>query len=110
MAHATSRSGYQHLVERLNRFPQGAPPADLLYRILALLFSEREAGLVALLPIRPFTLETAARAWKTTPAETEKTLEALSSRALLIDARRNGEATRTRSSVRPARRRVRCST
>jgi len=93
VAHATSRSGYQHLVERLNRFPQGAPPADLLYRILALLFSEREAGLVALLPIRPFTLETAARAWKTTPAETEKTLEALSSRALLIDARRNGEAT-----------------
>ncbi|MFN7989439.1 MAG: 4Fe-4S binding protein [Thermoanaerobaculia bacterium] len=93
MAHATARSGYEHLVERLNRFPQGAPPSDRLYRILALLFSEREAGLVALLPIRPFTLATAARAWKTTAAEAEKTLDTLASRALLIDARRNGEKT-----------------
>ena len=63
MGHATARGGYRDLVDRLNRSPQGAPPSDLLYRILALLFSEREAGLVALLPIRPFTVETAARVW-----------------------------------------------
>ena len=93
MAHATARSGYRELVERLNRFPQGAPPSDLLYRILALLFSEREAGLVALLPVRPFTVETAARAWKTTPDEARKTLDALASRALLIDAVRDGVET-----------------
>ena len=37
-------------MERLNRFPQGAPPSELLYRILELLFSEREAELVAQLP------------------------------------------------------------
>ena len=55
MAHATLKSGYASLVERLNRFPQGAPPAEVLYKILALLFSEKEARLVALLPIRPFT-------------------------------------------------------
>lgn len=93
VAHATARSGYRDLVERLNRFPQGAPPSDLLYRILALLFSEREAGLVALLPIRPFTLETAARVWKTTPDEARKTLDALSERALLLDAVRDGVQT-----------------
>ncbi len=91
VAHATARSGYRDLVERLNRFPQGAPPSDLLYRILALLFSEREAGLVALLPVKPFTLATAARAWKTTPDDARKTLDALSARALLLDAERDGE-------------------
>jgi len=63
MAHATARSAYRDLVDRLNRFPQGAPPSDLLYRILRILFTEREAGLVARLPIRPFDAGTAARAW-----------------------------------------------
>ena len=36
MAHYTTRSGYESLVERLNRFPQGAPPSDALYGILKL--------------------------------------------------------------------------
>ena len=94
MAHATARGGYRDLVDRLNRLPQGAPPSDLLYRILALLFTEREAGLVALLPVKPFTLATAARAWKTTEAEARKTLDALSSRALLLDAVRPDGETR----------------
>ncbi len=47
MAHLTSRSAYQRLTERLNRFPQGAPPSESLFRILSILFSEREAELVA---------------------------------------------------------------
>ena len=64
MAHHTVRSGYESLVDRLNRLPQGAPPSDALYGILKLLFSENEAGLVALLPIRPFTAGDAAMAWK----------------------------------------------
>ena len=54
MSHTTLRSGYTELVERLNRFPQGAPPSDTLYQILQILFSEREAQLVALLPIKHF--------------------------------------------------------
>ena len=91
MAHATARSGYHDLVDRLNRFPQGAPPADLLFRILRILFSEREAELVARLPIRPFTAGTAARAWKMTPDEARPILEALAERALLVDAVRGGE-------------------
>jgi len=90
MAHAAARSAYRGLIDRLNRFPQGAPPSDLLYRILQLLFSEREASLVALLPIRPFTAETAARVWKTTPAEARKVLDALAARALLLDVERHG--------------------
>mgnify|MGYP005842388911 CR=1 FL=1 len=60
MGHAHHRSAYSRLSERLNRFPQGAPPSELLFSILKLLFSEKEAGLVALLPIRPFTCQDAA--------------------------------------------------
>ncbi len=91
MAHATARTGYRDLVDRLNRFPQGAPPSALLDRILRILFTEREAGLVSSLPIKPFSAETAARAWKTTPDEARRTLDALAERALLLDTTRNGE-------------------
>jgi ferredoxin len=85
MAHHTSRSVYDRLTERLNRFPQGAPPSESLFQILKLLFSEREAALVADLPIRPFTAAEAARRWKTGEAEARAVLEALASRAILVD-------------------------
>jgi formate hydrogenlyase subunit 6/NADH:ubiquinone oxidoreductase subunit I len=92
VAHLTARSGYSHLVDRLNQFPQGAPPSDLLYKILGLLVSEREAGLLALLPIRPFTAERAALAWKTTPDAARTTLDELASRAILLDTSQDGES------------------
>ncbi len=85
MGHHASRSVYDRLTERLNRFPQGAPPSESLFRILSLLFSEREAGLVAALPIRPFTARRAAAIWKVPEAEARGTLEELASRALLVD-------------------------
>jgi ferredoxin len=85
MAHVTSRGAYQQLSDRLNRFPQGAPPSELLYRILELLVSEREAGLVAQLPIRPFDAAQAARIWKMREVEARVVLDALASRAILLD-------------------------
>ncbi len=85
MAHHTLRSGYESLVDRLNRLPQGAPPSDTLYAILKLLFSEEEAELVALLPIRPFTAARAAQAWKMQPAAAQKILDDLAGRAILLD-------------------------
>jgi Na+-translocating ferredoxin:NAD+ oxidoreductase RNF subunit RnfB len=88
MAHLTGRGGYRQLVERLNRFPQGAPPSETLYQILRLLFTDREAGLVAQLPIRPFTAATAARAWKMPEAEATAILDALADKALLLDIER----------------------
>ena len=92
MAHHPVRSGYEHLVDRLNRFPQGAPASDLLHGILEMLFSEREAGLVALLPIRPFTASQAASVWKLTEVEARRVLEELASRAILLDIEdRSGE-------------------
>jgi ferredoxin len=91
MAHLTARSAYARLVDRLNQFPQGAPPSELLYRILGLLFTEREAGLVAQLPIRPFTAARAASAWKLPLAEAQATLDALASKAILLDLQQAGE-------------------
>ncbi|UCG38826.1 MAG: 4Fe-4S dicluster domain-containing protein [bacterium] len=91
MAHLTPRSAYGRLAERINRFPQGAPPTELLFRILEMLFSEREAGLVALLPIKPFTAGKAAAVWKTDEAQARKTLEELAGRGILLDMEVRGK-------------------
>ncbi len=45
MPQTTGKSGYTLLVDRLNRFPQGAPPSRLLDKILGILFSDTEARL-----------------------------------------------------------------
>jgi ferredoxin len=92
MAHTSARAGYRDLVERLNRFPQGAPPSRLLHRILELLLSEREARHVALLPIRPFTVETASRAWNLSLAESGRLLDGLAGRGILLDIEENGRS------------------
>ncbi len=95
MAHQTLKSGYTELVERLNRFPQGAPPAEALYKILNILFSEREAELVAMMPIKPFTAEKAAQIWKMETVAARKVLDDLSSRAILVDIEYEGKTTYT---------------
>jgi NAD-dependent dihydropyrimidine dehydrogenase PreA subunit len=92
MAHHALRTSYERLVDRLNRFPQGAPPSDLLYAILKLLLSEKEAGLVALLPIKPFTVETASRAWHISKADAQKALDELAGRAILVDIEQDGQS------------------
>ncbi len=89
MAHHIVKSGFQRLSERLNRFPQGAPASDLLFRILEMLFDPEEARLVSLLPLRPFPLKKAARCWKMTRIRTRKVLDRLCDRGLLIDIQQN---------------------
>ncbi len=91
MAHQTVKSGYRQLVERLNRFPQGAPPSSLLYQILKMLFSEKEAELISALPVRPFTAKRAARVWKVREREARTILEKLASRAILLDMAHKGQ-------------------
>lgn len=92
MAHHTVKSGYSRLVDRLNRFPQGAPPSELLFKILKMLFSEKEAKLVANLPIKPFTAEKASGIWKMDLASTQKVLETLAGRGILVDIDHNGRS------------------
>ena len=95
MSHISLKSGYTELVERLNRFPQGAPPSDTLYKVLSILFSEREAQLVSILPIKPFTAKKASKVWKLSLAESQKVLDELAGRAILVDYEWNGETTYT---------------
>ncbi|MCK5074927.1 MAG: 4Fe-4S binding protein, partial [Calditrichia bacterium] len=95
MAHHTLKSGYSQLVERLNRFPLGAPPSELLNKILKILFSEKEAELVSLLPIKPFTAGQAAKNWKMDLNSTKKVLDKLASRAILVDIEQKGESVYT---------------
>ena len=90
MAHHTLKSAYSDMADRLNRHPQGAPPTELLFKILKMLVSEREAGLVARMPVRPFSPEKAARIWNMPVMEARKVLEELASRAVLVDIERNG--------------------
>jgi hypothetical protein len=80
MAHHTQKTAYAQLTGRLNRGPQGAPPSETLYKILAMMFTEREAGLVALLPVKPFSALAASRVWKMDLAAAQKVLDDLAGR------------------------------
>ncbi len=88
MAHhlTIKQNSYLKLTERINRFPQGAPPSDLLFGILKILFSEREASLVSLLPIKPFNAKKAAGIWKMKEPEARHILNDLADRGILLDA------------------------
>ena len=85
------QSAYGRMIDRLNRFPQGAPASDTLYAILKMLFTEKEADLVAQMPIKPFTVKDAAKRWKISENEAHKILDNLASRALLVDIEVHGE-------------------
>ncbi|HBV87217.1 MAG TPA: (Fe-S)-binding protein [Desulfosporosinus sp.] len=85
MAHRTLKSGFHQLSERLNRFPQGAPPSEYLFKILSVLMNEKEARVISALPIKPFSIQTASAALRMSREDTEKILTELASRALLID-------------------------
>ena len=91
MSHIAHASAYQQLVERLNRFPQGAPASELLFKILKMLFSEKDARLVSLTPIRPFTVKKIAAIWKMSEKDARLALDDLAGRGLLIDLESEGE-------------------
>lgn len=85
MAHLTGRTGYKNLIDRYNKFPQGAPESETLYEILKVMFTHEEASLVSLLPIKPFSVKSAAKIWKMSEADALKILDNLAEKALLLD-------------------------
>ncbi len=85
MSHINVKDAYKSLEERLNRFPQGAPPSKTLYKILEMLFTEKEAALVAQLPIKGFRVKTAANIWSVSEREALKILDSLAAKAILLD-------------------------
>ena len=74
MGHITSKNAYKSLEERINWFTQGAPASETFYKILQVLFTEKEARVMSMLPVRPFTIKRAARIWNTSEAKAEKVL------------------------------------
>jgi len=95
MAHHNTikAESYNGLAKRLNRFPQGAPPTELLFKILKVLFSEREAKLVSKLPIKPFTDKKAAVIWKLNLSDARVILNDLADRGILLDYEEDENAT-----------------
>ena len=90
MGHLTSRDAYRNLEDRINYFTQGAPASPTLTKILKVLFTEKEARQVAMLPIRPFTLKKAASVWGISEAEAEKMLDRLCEKGLMVDSYNKG--------------------
>ncbi len=85
MSHITAKNAYKSLEERINKFPQRAPPSKTLYQILSILFTEEEARLVAKLPIKAFRVKTAANIWTVSQSEAYKILDNLAKKALILD-------------------------
>lgn len=85
MSHIVGKDAYKSLEERLNKFPQGAPPSETLYKILSMMFTQKEAALVAKLPIKSFNIKTASIIWKMDEVKTTKILDDLASKALILD-------------------------
>ncbi len=86
VAHATARSGYRDLVERLNRFPRvRRRPTSSTGSSRSSSPSGRRASSRSSRSGRSAS-RPPARVWKTSPAEARKTLDALAARALLLDA------------------------
>ncbi len=90
MGHQTAKS-YRNLQQRLDDQAQGAPESSTLYRLLEVLFTEEEAGLVAQLPFRFFTARDAARRWGAKVVEAKATLDELADKGILLDALRGHE-------------------
>ena len=91
--HTIKANSYSRLAQRLNIFPQGAPPTELLFKIIKVLFSEREAELVSLLPIKSFTDKKAAVLWKLNLSDARVILNDLADRGILLDYEEDGGTT-----------------
>ena len=85
MAHLTARAGYRALVDRLNRFPQGAPPRKSCSRSSNCSSPSARPGSSRGCPSSRSRVDEASQAWRVPPAEAQRTLETLAGRALLLD-------------------------
>ncbi|MCU0821272.1 MAG: 4Fe-4S dicluster domain-containing protein [Spirochaetes bacterium] len=92
MTKPAAGQGYRKFAERIDKLPQGAPPSSLLFDILKILMTESEAGLLSLLPMKPFKGEKAAVIWKKSIAETKNILDNFADRGLIMDIDVDGES------------------
>ncbi len=90
MGHITPKN-YLNLQSRLDRSPQGAPASETLFKILQVLFTEEEAGLVSKLPINFVTAKKASKIWKKTVKEAEEILDELANKGLFLDIQKDDD-------------------
>ncbi|MFA6227767.1 MAG: 4Fe-4S dicluster domain-containing protein [Patescibacteria group bacterium] len=90
MGHVTAKE-YLNLQKRLDDGVQGAPAAESLYKILELLFTEEEARLASVLPLKMFSVKEAAKRWEKDEREAENILDGLADKAILIDSEKDGK-------------------
>ena len=86
-----AQDNYRSLQKRLEAFAQGAPESEALYKILEIIFSSEEAELVSKLPIRPFTIKKASKRWEKDQEETEKILNSLADKGVILDIESDGK-------------------
>jgi len=89
--HTGSKSSIVPLIDRLNKYPVGLPDSDKLRRILALLFSEREAFIASRFPLEEATLAELSKATRIPATELLPQLELMADKGLVMDLPYNGE-------------------
>jgi len=94
MSHHKLQSGYSRLKRRLNYFPQGvgSGASDLLFKIMSILFTEKEAELLAQLPLNPFRAKKISQIWKMDLVKAQKMLNKFAGRGILFDIETDGES------------------
>ncbi len=90
MGHMTIQKPYLELQERLHKNPIGAPPAEELFEILRLRFTEEEAEIGARMPMTPAPLEKISRRIGQEPDRLEAKLERMAEKGLVLDFELNG--------------------
>ncbi len=76
---------YLSLQRRLDRTQSGLPPAEDLFEILKILYTEDEARLAATMPFKPSPLETIARQTGRSVKELEPMLNRMADKGLALD-------------------------
>jgi Pyruvate/2-oxoacid:ferredoxin oxidoreductase delta subunit len=91
MGHLVAQKPYLALQQRLHKNPIGAPPAEALFEILRLRFSEEEAAIGARMPMTPAPLERLSQRLGWAPDRLQAQLERMAEKGLVLDFETNGK-------------------
>ena len=91
MGHLAMQKPYLDLQQRLHKNPIGAPPAEELFEILRLRFTEEEAQIGARMPMTPAPLDALARRLGQAPEKLGAALERMAEKGLVLDFQTNGK-------------------
>jgi len=91
MGHLATQKPYLDLQQRLHKNPIGAPPAEELFEILRLRFTEEEAQIGARMPMTPAPLDALSRRLGQDPERLGAALERMAEKGLVLDFQTNGK-------------------